>query len=359
MTSRLPVLAAAAAAAVALVTLPVAPASAVARVTIASSAGQAVADSARATTVTVSGNGFQSIRNGHGGVYVFFGTVKGTWQPSRGGQTGRDYFYVPDSEAKNNAGYQRYVAFPGSDTGSAANGGRMSADGGWSTSLVIPGARFQAVDRAGRATTIDCLEVTCGVITVGAHGVTNANNETFTPVSFRSGGATPTTPQASATPTAPTAPEASTSPAPSAAPAANGKPKAEVDRSTAVIGRVLSFTGAGFTPGEQVTATFDDGVAAVGPLQAGPSGEVAGVLQLPADTVAGTHTLRLSGAASGAQPEVSFGVASPVAATTSEPWLEQSLPAYAFAGGGLLVLIGAVTFSIVVSRRRRAAGLDD
>ncbi len=103
------------------------------------------------------------------------------------------------------------------------------------------------------------------------------------------------------------------------------------------------------------TSAFGDGVAAVGPLQAGASGEVAGVLQLPADTVAGTHTLRLSGAASGAQPEVSFGVASPVAATTSEPWLEKNLPAYAFAGGGLLVLIGAVTFSIVVSRRRRAA----
>ncbi|MFJ9391037.1 hypothetical protein ACIRON_19595 [Nocardioides sp. NPDC101246] len=358
MTSRLLAAPAAAAATLALLALPVSPASAAARVTIAGTSGQAVADSARATTVTVSGNGFQSIKNGHGGVYVFFGTVKGTWQPSRGGQTGRDYFYVPDSEAKDNAGYQRYVAFPGSDTGSAANGGRMSADGSWSTSLVIPGASFQAVDRAGRATTIDCLKVTCGVITVGAHGVTNANNETFTPVSFRSSGAAPATPQASATPTAPTSPRASAAPAPSAAPAApfaTGKPKAEVDRSTAVVGRVLSFTGAGFTPGEQVTATFDDGVAAVGPLQAGAGGEVAGVLQLPADTVAGTHTLRLSGAASGAQPEVSFGVASPVAAATSEPWLEQNLPAYAFAGGGLLVLISAVIFSIVVSRRRRAA----
>lgn len=344
--------AATAAASLALLALPVAPASAAARVTIAGSSGQAVADSTLATTVTVSGNGFQSVENGHGGVYVFFGTVEGAWQPSRGGQTGRDYFYVPDSEAKNNAGYQRYVAFPGSDTGSAANGGKMSADGSWSTSLVIPGARFQTVDRAGKATIIDCLKVTCGVITVGAHGVTNANNETFTPVSFKSPDATPATPQASSTPTAPTA---SASPAPATAPAATGKPKAEVDRTTAVIGRVLSFTGAGFTPGEQVTATFDDGVAAVGPLQAGARGEVAGVLQLPEDTVAGTHTLRLSGAASGAQPEVSFGVANPVAAATAEPWLEQNLPAYVFAGVGLLVLIGAVTFSVVVSRRRRRA----
>ena len=83
-------------------------------------------DPTYATTLRVSGSGFQSVKGGHGGIYVFFGTVTAGWQPSRGGATGKDYFYVPDSEAKNNQGFQKYVAFPGSDTASSANGGTMT-----------------------------------------------------------------------------------------------------------------------------------------------------------------------------------------------------------------------------------------
>ena len=83
---------------------------------VANPDGQAKIDPTYATTLTVSGSGFQSVKGGHGGIYVFFGTVKPGWQPSKGGATGEDYFYVPDSEAKDNQGFQRYVAFPGSDT---------------------------------------------------------------------------------------------------------------------------------------------------------------------------------------------------------------------------------------------------
>ena len=152
-------------------------------------------DPTYATTVKVSGTGFQSVQGGHGGIYVTFGTVKSGWQPSRGGATGKDYFYVPDTEAKNNEGFQRYVAFPGSDTASSANGGVMTKSGSWSTQLVVPGAVFKSYDRAGSVRTVDCRKVTCGVITVGAHGVANGNNETFTPVRFAStGGSAPSSP---------------------------------------------------------------------------------------------------------------------------------------------------------------------
>ena len=77
----------------------------------------------------MSGSGFESIKNGHGGIYVLFGAVKGTWQPSKGGQSGKNYFTVPDSETKSNGGYAKFVTFPGSDTADSANGGEISSDG--------------------------------------------------------------------------------------------------------------------------------------------------------------------------------------------------------------------------------------
>ena len=176
-----------------------APAEAAARVSVTNSSGAAIADPDYATTLTVSGRGFQSIKGGYGGIYVVFGTVKGTWRPSQGGQTGRDYFYLPDSESKDNQGYQKFVSFPGGDTADAANGGVVHADGTWRTTLKVPGARFQTLDRNGKATTIDCRKMTCGVITIGAHGVTNAKNETFTKVSVESlSGTTQPTPTATA-----------------------------------------------------------------------------------------------------------------------------------------------------------------
>lgn len=359
----------------------IAPAShAQARVTISNSNGDAVADPTYATTVTVRGSGFQSIRGGHGGVYVVFGTVDGSWRPSQGGQTGRDYFYVPDSEDKDNQGFQRYVAFPGSDTASSANGGSMTDKGSWSTSMVIPGQKFNAVDRSGKSVAIDCAKVTCGIITFGAHGVVNANNETFTPITFRdlhaggtpaTGGTTGGTPTTSGGTTGGTAggtTGGTSTPTTSGAGgsgivalepgAAGATPVVTVDRATAFVGRVLSFTATGFAPGEQVVATFDDGLAGVGPLPAGPNGEVAGVLQLPADTRAGTHVLRLTGAASAAMGSESFPIApAPNAVTAQED--ETEWAPLVFMGVALLVFVGACVTAVVQWRRRRAAALPE
>jgi hypothetical protein len=349
-----------------------APAEAAARVTIANADGDAVADPTYATEVTVSGRGFQSIKGGYGGLYVVFGTVKGTWRPSQGGQTGRDYFYVPDSESKNNAGFQKFVAFPGSDTEDAANGGEIKANGTWSTTLEIPGSTFQALDRNGKSTTIDCLKVNCGVITIGAHGVANSSNESFTPVTFRSLGdaAASSTPSASASATASTGaatgstsggtPAGGVAPATGAAaptastPAASGPATITVDRATAVAGRALTFTATGFRPGEQVVASLDDGIAAVGPLSAGASGEVAGVLQLPLATTSGTHVLKVTGAASGSVPTESFAVTAPAGTHAVAASDDRSDRApYLFLAVGVLALIAAVLTAILRGRLRR------
>lgn len=324
-----------------------APAHADARVTVS----PGTVDPTYATTVTVSGSGFQAVKGGHGGIYVFFGTVKQGWQPSKGGATGEDYFYVPDSEAKDNKGFQRYVAFPGSDTASSANGGAMSASGSWSTQIVVPGATFQAYDRDGDVTTIDCRKVTCGVITVGAHGVANSRNETFTPVRVAASGSTPT-----ATPTGTAQPAGEAPATPSAAPAAPpstgsaGTPQSagpvslDVDRQSAVAGNVLAFRATGLPAGAQVSAVFDDGAAGAGPFVAGADGSLTGVISLPADTGAGTHELRLYGVAD--EPTVSFAVqpaevvddqADDVAAASDD-----ERAAWLFAGAAALVLLLAL-----------------
>jgi hypothetical protein len=203
------------------------------------------ADPDYATVVKLSGSGFQSVSKGYGGIYVLFGWVAdGNWQPSKGGSAGATYRYVQDKETKDNKGFQRFVSFPGGDTASAANGGELAANGTWSTQLVIPGARFKAADRGGNIVNVDCLKVRCGLITVGAHGVVNANNETFTPVTFAvpQKAAPPPAPVSSAPPTsatsAPPATSATPTPTPSPppvvteAPAPNVQPAAQADEST-------------------------------------------------------------------------------------------------------------------------------
>jgi hypothetical protein len=321
-------------------------------------------DPTYATTITVSGSGFQAVKGGHGGIYVFFGTVKQGWQPSKGGRTGSDYFYVPDSEAKANQGFQRYVAFPGSDTADSANGGVMSASGGWSTQLVVPGATFQAYDRDGEVTTVDCRTVTCGVITVGAHGVTSSRNETFTPVSVAKSTSTPgatatAEPTGTAEPTAePTAdPTAAPSPGSAGTPQPAGPVTLEVDRASAVAGNVLAFHATGLPPGTQVSAVFDDGASGAGPFVAGADGTLAGVVTLPGDTGAGTHELRLYGVEEA--PSVSFAVQP--AEVVEEPAddvaaeADDERAAWLFAGAAALVLLLALARLGVRARKVRRA----
>ncbi|MBD8059797.1 hypothetical protein IC607_12550 [Cellulomonas sp. JH27-2] len=371
---------------VAAVVLPAAPASAAARVTVTSKAGSAIADSTYSTTVTVRGSGFQSVKGGFGGIYVFFGWVddpsSGSWRPSRGGVTGDDYLYVPDSESKDNQGFQRFVAFPGSSTESSANGGEISASGSWKTTLVIPGPTFQAADRSGKVRTVDCRELTCGVLTIGAHGVTNKNNETFTRVRFTttkdatSGAqAAPTkgAPSAAGTsagtgagagggsgdaPTGAASPGAQPSPSSSAAAAPDVPATLGVSQDQVVVGRVLSFTGQGFQPGEQVVGTLGAGLAAVGPLTAGAQGEVAGVVQLPADLRPGTQAFTLDGAASGRSAAVEFtAIADPVsaaaAANASTQPVSSSSPWAVVVGVVALLLLAFVVASFTSARRRR------
>lgn len=355
-------------AATALTGLVAAPAQAAGRVTVDAGGQGAVIDSTYSTELTVRGNGFQSVKGGHGGIYVWFGTVNGKWRPSQGGKSGVNYVYVPDSETKNNAGFQRYVAFPGSSTADSANGGTMSADGSWSVKLVVPGPKFQAVGRNGKVTQVDCRKVTCGVITVGAHGVQNGNNETFTPVRLGDLGGSGATEQGDtsdgggadgggAVEPQGSAPQASqpTGGAPAApTPKRQGPATLSVDHAAAVTGRAMSFTATGLTPGEQFTVVLDDGLAAAGPFTAASDGRATGVIQLPASTSAGTHELRAFGASQ--ELSVKFGVQADdeQVATVSAETEDDQVVAWAFAGVAAAVFLFALAFAVWRVGGRRA-----
>ncbi|MBD8217809.1 hypothetical protein IFU40_04065 [Microbacterium sp. CFBP 13617] len=289
------------------VTVTDAPAWAAGSVSVTGPSGSASVDADYATEVTVWGSGFQSIPNGFGGIYVLFGWVDdaggGSWRPSAGGVVGEDYRYVPDAESAENNGYQRFLAFPGSQTESSANG-TLGADGSWSIGMVIPGAVFESQDREGRISEVDCRRVTCGIITIGAHGVKNANNETFTPLSFQAAAPAESTPAESA-------------PAGSA-PAAAGAVRVGVEAGSVVAGSSIVFTGQGFTPGEQIVAALDGGLTAVGPLTAGTQGEVAAALPVPRDIRDGTHLITLRGAGSGGVAEAEVSVTGGTSATVAE-----------------------------------------
>ncbi|MGP3533402.1 hypothetical protein ACTU3I_01305 [Microbacterium sp. RD1] len=312
---------------------------AAAGVAVSNAQGTATVDPDYATEVTLRGSGFQSIQNGFGGVYVLFGWVDdpggSSWKPSSGGVVGEDFRYVPDSESQDNQGFQRFVAFPGSDTEGAAHA-VMAGDGSWSVSMVIPGAVFESKDRNGRTSSVDCRAQTCGVITIGAHGVKNANNETFTPIRFQ-------TPAATAPGGADAAPAA----------AAPGTVRVGLASPTVEAGTSVAFTGQGFAPGEQIIATLDNGLVSVGPLSAGAQGEVAGVLPVPRDIRDGTHLVTLTGAASGltSGSEVTVRVADLVAAAAAP---ETPMWVFVLLASSIALSLALVFVSVIASLRRAA-----
>ncbi|MGW9114073.1 hypothetical protein [Microbacterium sp. NPDC055683] len=363
--------AAAAAALIALGAALLAPATAAhaaAGVSVTSTLGDGRVDAEYATAITVSGSGFQSVQGGFGGIYVLFGWVDPAgWKPSEGGVVGDDYLYIPDSESKDNQGYQRFVSFPGSETEASAQA-VIDASGSWSVQMTVPGPQFQALDRSGNATTVDCLSVQCGVITFGAHGVKNAANETFTPVEFvvpEAGAEAPATEAATGSDASAASGDAADSA--DAAPGATaqeavaiGDLRLGIGTGTLTAGDVLSFTARGFAAGEQVVATLDGGVSAVGPLAAGAAGEVAGVLQLPADLAAGTHLVTVTGAATEGVVETEITVAANAVAGAAAA-TESGAPAWvitvmlvAVALAAVLVVANVVTAIVRAARARRA-----
>lgn len=164
----------------------------------------------RPNTITVTGTDYlvpphAPGTNVFGGVYLFFGWVRpgGSWGPSWKSSTSNDgsfgytYHYAGDggdaSTRDDGSGTMRLISFTAGGESGNATDFHMDDAGNWSTTLTVRGSKYQYKDpQSGRAVTVDCQAVQCGVYTIGAHGKASRTNEKFVPVSFV--GSPPATP---------------------------------------------------------------------------------------------------------------------------------------------------------------------
>lgn len=200
-------------------------------------------------TVKLTGSGYPTSRGGEtfGGVYVLFGWVDTTdanWAPTKGGSSGKSFTYANDG--RDSGTFQQMVNFPGNTTGEGMP--TMDDKGNWTMDFPIEQSRFTSAQEQE----IDCYKVTCGVITIGAHGLPLPGGEVFTPIYFTgdpddTGGGKPetTTPVPTVNPNIAPPPGGVAGPgaaaaAPGVAPAAVGTLAKTGDD----LGRTLLFGGA-------------------------------------------------------------------------------------------------------------------
>lgn len=127
------------------------------------------------TTITVTGRGFDPVKNNKVGVYVVFGPVDpGT--------------YFEDAN--------RFLAAVWVHPGAAAGPGQaeMAADGSFTVTLPRPGSpALTATYTDGNGTKVDCRVTPCQVFTMAAHGNPDRSQDTFRAVSFAATGGSTTT----------------------------------------------------------------------------------------------------------------------------------------------------------------------
>lgn len=163
-------------------------------------------DPAKATTLNVSGSGFDAQANGGVGIYLAFGAKASDYATNAGGFLIAKWVHLGATVSSGQA--------------------PMTADGAFTTTL--PGITAKYTDGSGKV--VNCLVTQCYVVTIGAHGMVNGSQETFTPVNFVGGsivddGSTPAD-------------------------------TAKVDSAEVKLGGSQTVTASGFTDGETVRATL-------------------------------------------------------------------------------------------------------
>jgi hypothetical protein len=230
------------------------------------------------TTITVTGRDYLVPPHGpgvdvFGGVYVLFGWAAGAaWGPSNrnssnnNGAFGSTYSYPGDggdaSTRDDGTGRVRFVSFTAGGMSGEATQFHMDANGNWSTTLTVRSSTFSFIDPAtGDPKTVNCQQVRCGVLTIGAHGKASATNERFVPVTFTGAPAIPPpagTPGAGGAVVPSADPSQATSPG--SASTAEPGPDANPAPTTAVTGPTASSTLPD-TGGSNAAGTQDDPIA--------------------------------------------------------------------------------------------------
>ncbi len=177
---------------------------------------RATLDSAATTTINVVGTNYLVPPHAcgnqvFGGIYVFFGWVQpgGQWGPSHRSETtpqglfGTSYSYPGEgggAETRDDGtGTIRLVSFTAGGESGDSTPYHMDSNGNWATTLVVRGSTYSFTNiMTGAQASVDCLQVQCGVFTIGGHGKSSATNELFTPINFTVAGGAPVVPAQSA-----------------------------------------------------------------------------------------------------------------------------------------------------------------
>lgn len=135
--------------------------------------------------------------NVFGGIYLFFGWVKpgGQWGPSAktsdsaNGLFGQTYSYPGEgggAETRDDGtGAVRLISFTQGGESGDSTPFHMDGAGNWQSDLIVRGSKFNFTDvMTGKAASVDCMVVQCGVFTIGAHGKSSRTNEQFHPINF-------------------------------------------------------------------------------------------------------------------------------------------------------------------------------
>lgn len=227
----------------------------------------------------------------------------------------------------------------------------------------LPGTNLSAVAGTGTFTVTTPAHSAGPVdLTISTQYSNGAPGPTFTlPDGFTYTLTSSPTPPPSTTPTAP--PSHSPTPSLTATPTLTPMPTTTaaltLDVAQVVQGGWVQLTATGFSPGEQIDLTLHSDPVQLGSTVAGPAGEMSALVQIPAGTPVGSHTLLATGARSGAVAgaELLVTAAAPTVPDPTEESLESGLAwtgasTSLLGGGGILTLLLGV--GLVTTRRRKA-----
>lgn len=132
--------------------------------------------------------------------------------------------------------------------------------------------------------------------------------------------------------------------------------------STVTAGDTLDVTGDGFEPGEDVTLVLHSAPVHLATARADRTGAVSATVTIPADTVAGSHTLRAAGSRSGVLASAELTVVAPAEGTgpggdAAGPGADAGTLAVTGTAVGVLLLLtlGTIGFGTLLRRRTDAA----
>ena len=233
-------------------------------------------DPTYATTIQVSGSGFQSVKGGHGGIYVFFGTVSAAGGRAPAARPARTTSTCPTARPRTTRASRSTSRSRAPTPRARPNGGTMTSSGSWSTALVVPGADVQGL-RPGRQRPHRRLPA--GHLRRDHGRCPRRDQREQRDVHPDQGRRAQATAQPTETPTTSATADPTTAPSPSPSPARVGRrrrrPARLPSRST---GPRRSPATCSPSPrpaclaGVQVSAVFDDGAAGAGPFLVGTDG---------------------------------------------------------------------------------------